>query len=148
MVAVKRNNITSCKLLLEKGAEVYLKNDYGLNAFDYSVLYCNYEISLYFKEKYKSIVKEIDYYLEQGNLIGAPLFNIKLYLDCLNQNIPLDKIPQFKLTREQNKGIRIIKDLKFFMKNWKIFKQYSKLKISVIKFLIQMKLGINSSIEL
>jgi len=107
MVAVKRNNFSSCKILIERGADINLKNDIGLTAFDYSILFCNYEISLYLKQKYECKPKEIDYYLEQGNKIGAPLFNINLYLDTLNQNIPFEEIPQFKLTNQQNKGILI-----------------------------------------
>ncbi len=106
MVAVKRNNFSTCKILLERGANANFKNDIGLTAFDYSILFCNYEISLYFKENYDCNIREIDYYLEQGNKIEAPLFNIKLYLDTLDKNTVLEEIPQFKLTKQQNKGIK------------------------------------------
>lgn len=104
MVAVKRNNFSTCLILLENGADPNIKNDMGLTAFDFSVLFCNYEISFYFKEKFGSQVKEIDYYLEQGNKIGAPLFNINLYIESLKNNVPIDKISQFKLTKQQNLG--------------------------------------------
>jgi hypothetical protein len=105
MVAVKRNNFSSCLILLDKGANPNIKNDMGLTAFDYSVLYCNYEISLYFKEKFDSKLNEIDYYLEQGSKIASPFFNIVSYIECLKEKVPLNKIPQFKLTKQQNLGI-------------------------------------------
>lgn len=104
MVAVKRNNFSTCILLLEKGADPEFKNEMGLTAFDYSVLFCNYEISFYFKQKYCSKLKDINHYLEIGTELGAPLFNISLYLDTLNANVPVDHIPQFKLTNQQLKG--------------------------------------------
>ncbi len=104
MVAVKQNNFSTCLLLLENRADPNYKNDIGLTAFDYSVLYCNYGISIYLKEKYESKLKEIDYYLEQANKLGAPLFNINLFIESLNANVPVDKIPQFKLTKKQNLG--------------------------------------------
>lgn len=105
MIAVKRNNYSTCLMLLDKGADPNFKNDIGLTAFDYSILYCNYEISLYFKNKFNCLAKEIDYYLEQGNKIKAPLFNVKSFLDCLNSNTPIEQVPQFRLTSQQNKGI-------------------------------------------
>ena len=104
MVAVKRNNFSSCILLLEKGADPEFKNEMGLTAFDCSVLYCNYEISLYLKQKYYSKLKDINHYLEISSELGSPLFNINLYIETLNANVPVDKIPQFKLTNQQLKG--------------------------------------------
>ena len=104
MIAAKRNNYETFLLLLENGANHELKNDINLTAFDYSVLYCNYKISFYFKEKLNCIPKEIDFYLEQANKIHTPLFNIQLYLESLNNNLPMDTAPVFKLSPQQNRG--------------------------------------------
>ena len=37
-------------------------------------------------------------------VINSPLFNIKLYLDNLNKNLPFEDTKSFKLTLEQYKG--------------------------------------------
>ena len=112
MTAAKRNYFETCMLLLENGADPDIKNDIGLTAFDYSVLYCNYKICLFFKEKYNAKLKEIDYYLEQGNKLNAPLFNIILFFECLNKNLPVDDIPTFNLSSQQKIGKIFIE--KFF----------------------------------
>ena len=104
MVTVKRNNFSTCLLLLENGADPEFRNEMGLTAFDFSVLFCNYEISLYFKQKFNSRLKDINYYLQMSSEIYAPLFNINLYIETLNENVPVDKIPKFKLTNQQLKG--------------------------------------------
>ncbi len=104
MVAVKRNNFSTCLLLLERGADPEFKNEIGITAFDYSVLFCNYKISLYFKEKYFSKLKDVNHYYEISSELGAPLFNIDMYINSLNSDVPVDKIPQFKLTNLQLKG--------------------------------------------
>jgi ankyrin repeat protein len=104
IVAVKRNNFTSALILLEKGANINLRNEYGLTAFDYSILYSNYEISLHLKQKYNPEIKDIQFYLEHRVVINSPLFNIKLYLDNLNENVAFEDTKSFKLTVEQYKG--------------------------------------------
>ena len=106
IVAVKRNNFDSVLILLEKGAEINQRNANGLSAFDFSVLYSNYEISLYLKQKYNLEVRDLDFYLEQRNTINAPLFNMKLFLENLNNNVPAGDVPSFKLTVDQYKSIK------------------------------------------
>jgi ankyrin repeat protein len=104
IVAVKRNNFDSALILLERGADINLKNQFGLNAFDYSILYCNYEISYHIKQKFNPEIRDLEFYLQHRTIIKAPLFNMKLYLENLNQNIPFDKSISFKLTVDQYKG--------------------------------------------
>lgn len=101
---MKRNNFSTSLLLLENGADPDFKNQMGLTAFDYSVLFCNYEISLYLKQKYYSRLKDINYYLEKSSEIDAPLFDINLYIETLKADTPVDRIPLFKLTNKQLKG--------------------------------------------
>ena len=89
IVAVKRNNFDSVLILLE---------------FDYSILYNNYEICLHLKQKYNLEVRDMEFYLEHRSVIKAPLFNVKLFLENLNQNVPFNETPSFKLTVDQYKG--------------------------------------------
>ena len=105
IIAVKRNNFESALILIEKGADINMRNQFGLTAFDYSIMYSNYEISLYFKQKFNPEIRDMEFYLEHRTVINSPLFNIKLYLDNLNQNVPFDDTPSFKLTVDQYKGI-------------------------------------------
>ena len=105
IVAVKRNNFESALILLEKGADINMRNQFGLTAFDYSIMYSNYEISLYFKQKFNPEIRDMEFYLEHRTVINSPLFNIKLYLDNLNEDVPFDDTPSFKLTVDQYKGI-------------------------------------------
>lgn len=104
IIAVKRNNFDSVLILLEKGGDITLKNQYGLNAFDYSILYSNYEISLYLKQKYNPEIFDMEFYLEHRKVINSPLFNIKLFLENLNENVPFNQTPSFKLSVEQYKS--------------------------------------------
>jgi len=108
IVAVKRNNFDSALILLEKGADINMRNQFGLTAFDYSILYSNYEISLHFKQKFNPEVRDMEFYLEHRAVIKAPLFNIKLFLENLNENVPFNETPSFKLTVEQYKGKLVI----------------------------------------
>jgi ankyrin repeat protein len=104
IVAVKRNNFDSVLILLERGADVNIRNENGLTAFDYSILYSNYEICLYLNKKYNLEVRDMEFYLEHRSVIKAPLFNVKLFLENLNQNVPFNETPSFKLSVEQYKG--------------------------------------------
>ena len=104
IVAVKRNNFDSALILMEKGADINLRNQFGLTAFDYGILYSNYEISLHLKQKSDPEIRDAEFYLEHRTVINSPLFNIKLFLETLSKDVAPNDAPSFKLTVDQYKS--------------------------------------------
>jgi ankyrin repeat protein len=102
LIASKRNKINTVKFLIESGCDISSKDINELNSLDNAIILGLYDVAYEFIGKLP--MKSPDEYLEIGNKLRSPYYNLPLLMEHLELKTDPSKVPSFALTGKKAKG--------------------------------------------
>ena len=102
LIASKRNKLNAVKFLIESNCDISIKDANDLNPLDNAIILGLYNIAYEFYGKLPT--KSVDEYLELGNKLRSPYYNLPLFMEHLELKTEPSKVPSFALSGKKAKG--------------------------------------------
>jgi ankyrin repeat protein len=102
-LAAMRNKVEIVEILLEKGANPEMLNSRHLSCLDNAIMHCNYQSAFALLNRTNLQMKNLEEYLMLMQSEKTPLFNVPLFYQTLEARTDPEKIPFFKISKEQEK---------------------------------------------
>jgi ankyrin repeat protein len=102
LIASKRNKLQTVKFLIESNCDITATDSNDLNSLDNAIIFGLYDIAFEFIGKLPK--KPVDEYLEIGNKLKSPYYNLPLLMDHLELKTEPSNVPSFTLSGKKAKG--------------------------------------------